>query len=120
MADNWYTGNANDDSDKHRGWLLGSFVEPREDVRSTPAVEVKWGVHPAGERRAEWVTGETRTTMLILVSGRFRQEMSVGTVFLERPGDYVVWGPGVDHIWQAESDSIVISIRWPSATPAGS
>src|SRR2546427_161524 len=33
---------------------------------------------------------------------------------LERPGDYVVWGPGIDHIWQAEADSVVITVRWPS------
>ena len=114
MADNWYTGNASDDADAHRGWLLGSFIQPGDSVRATSAVEVKWGVHPAGQRRDGWYTGETRTSMLILVSGRFRQELSVGTVLLERPGDYVVWGPGIDHTWEAEADSVVITVRWPS------
>jgi hypothetical protein len=33
---------------------------------------------------------------------------------LEKEGDYVVWGPGIDHCWQAEKDSIVITVRWPS------
>jgi hypothetical protein len=113
-ADNWYTGNATDDAQAHRGWLPGNFIQPDDSVRATPDVEVKWGIHPAGQGRSDRYTGETRTSMLILVSGRFRQELSVRTVVLEHPGDYVVWGPGIDHTWQAEADSVVITIRWPS------
>lgn len=37
----------------------------------------------------------------MLVSGKWRQEMTVGTFILERPGDYIVWGPGIEHTWQA-------------------
>jgi hypothetical protein len=114
VADNWYAGNATDDSDAHRGWLLGHFIEPTGSVRATPAVEVKWGTHPAGQQRDGWCTGEERTTMLLLISGRFRLELSVGSVVLERQGDYVVWGPGIDHSWQAEEDSVVVTVRWPS------
>ena len=114
MADNWYTGNAASDSNEHRGWILGSFIEPAESVRSTPDVEIKWGVHPAGQRRDGWYTGEMRTTMLLLISGRFRLDLSVGSVVLERQGDYVVWGPGIDHSWQADADSVVVTLRWPS------
>jgi quercetin dioxygenase-like cupin family protein len=33
---------------------------------------------------------------------------------LTRPGDYVVWGPGVDHSWRAEQDAVVLTVRWPS------
>jgi quercetin dioxygenase-like cupin family protein len=90
------------------------FVEPKGSVRATPAIEVKWGIHPAGQRRDSWYTQEQRTTMLLLVSGRFRLEMSVGSVILERQGDYVVWGPGIDHSWHAEDDSVVVTVRWPS------
>jgi quercetin dioxygenase-like cupin family protein len=115
MADTWYTGNANNDADQHRGWLLGHFIDPDKGaVRQTGALEVKWGIHPAGEQRAEWVSDDQRTAMLILVSGRFRLDLSVGTVVLEKQGDYVVWGPGIDHSWQAEEDSVVITVRWPS------
>jgi quercetin dioxygenase-like cupin family protein len=35
-------------------------------------------------------------------------------VLLERQGDYVVWGPGVDHSWRAEEESVVLTVRWPS------
>jgi hypothetical protein len=51
MADNWYTGNANADGQRTRGWLLGHFLGEDGTVRATDAVEVNWGVHPAGERR---------------------------------------------------------------------
>jgi quercetin dioxygenase-like cupin family protein len=33
---------------------------------------------------------------------------------LEKEGDYAVWGPGIDHSWKAEEDSILITVRWPS------
>ena len=52
--------------------------------------------------------------MALLVEGRFRFDFSVGVVLLEHPGDYVAWAPGIDHSWTAETDSIVITIRWPS------
>jgi hypothetical protein len=114
VAATWYSGNAADDGSNNRGWLLGHFMDPAEGVRSTRDVEVKWGVHPAGEQRAGWTTEDRRTTLVLLVRGRFRLDLSEGTVTLERQGDYALWGPGIDHSWQAEDDSVVITIRWPS------
>jgi quercetin dioxygenase-like cupin family protein len=58
--------------------------------------------------------GQQRTTLVLLVSGRHRVDLSTGVVVLQRPGDYVVWGPGIDHTWQTEEDSVVITVRWPS------
>jgi len=81
---------------------------------ATDALEVKWGIHPAGETRAEWTVGDHRTTLLILIEGRWRLDLSVGSVTLEKPGDYVVWGPGIDHSWHAETDSVMLTVRWPS------
>lgn len=115
MADNWYTGNATDDADQHRGWLMGHFITPEfGGVRSTGALEVKWGIHPAGQQRPEWTADDQRTTLLLLIQGRFRLDLTAGSTTLERQGDYVVWGPGIDHSWQAEQDSTVLTIRWPS------
>ena len=117
MSDNWYTGNATADADQHRGWLLGHFIgaeTPGAGVRASNEVEVKWGIHPAGQRRAEWTADDRRTTLLLLVSGRFRLDLTVASTVLERQGDYVVWGPGIDHSWQAEEDSVLITVRWPS------
>ncbi len=116
INDDWYTGNAADESEQYRGWLVGHFIDPANGaVRKTDALEVKWGIHPAGQKRPEWTEGEDRSTLVIMVSGRFRVDLSSDSVTLTRQGDYVTWGPGIDHSWQAESDSVVITVRWPSA-----
>lgn len=126
MAGNWYAGNAADDGAGNRGWLIGHFMDAVGDVRGTGDVEVKWGIHRAGDTRAEWTVGDQRTTVLILVEGLWRLDLSgdsvggvgeVRSVELRRPGDYVVWGPGIDHSWRAVEDSVMITVRWPS-TPA--
>ncbi|RZU75193.1 hypothetical protein EV384_3725 [Micromonospora kangleipakensis] len=113
MDDSVYVGNAGVDGATDTGWLLGHF-RPPGDVRHSTEVEVKWGVHPAGEARAQWATGERRTALLVLISGRFRVELPDRTVVLGTPGDYVVWGRGVDHSWYAERESVVLTVRWPS------
>lgn len=113
MADSIYVGKAPVDGAQNAGWLLGHFM-PCDDLRHSAGVEVKWGVHPAGERRAMWVRGEERTTLAVLVSGRFRLEFPDRHVLLAEPGDYVVWGKGVDHSWEAERETVVLIVRWPS------
>jgi hypothetical protein len=113
MDDGVYVGSAGKDAALDRGWLLGHF-RGHGDPRHSDAVEVKWGVHPHGERRARWVRGEVRTALLVLISGRFRMEFPGRSVLLAEQGDYVVWSRGVDHSWEAEEDSVVLTVRWPS------
>ena len=113
MSGNVYVGNAGRDASLDRGWLLGHFKDAG-DPRHSDAVEIKWGVHPPGETRAQWVQGEQRTALLVLISGRFRVDLPGRSVLLERQGDYVVWGEGVDHSWVAEEQSVVLTVRWPS------
>lgn len=113
MKDRVYVGNAGTDAALDRGWLLGHFKDA-SDPRHSEEVEIKWGVHPQGEARAQWVTGEERTALLVLISGRFRVELPERSVLLAEQGDYVVWGRGVDHSWQAEEESVVLTVRWPS------
>lgn len=108
-----YTGKATPDAAADRGWLLGHFKEPG-DPRHSEDVEIKWGVHPKGEARERWVSGERRTALQVLISGRFRLEFPGRTVVLAEQGDYVVWGRGVDHSWYAEEDTVVLTVRWPS------
>jgi hypothetical protein len=112
MADNIYVGSASADAPANRGWLLGHFM-PDGDIKHSNEVEVKWGVHPPGDRRAEWVTGETRTALILLVSGRFRIEFPHRSVLLAEQGDYVVF-ERVEHSWYAEEASVIVGIRWPS------
>jgi quercetin dioxygenase-like cupin family protein len=116
MADNWHVGNAAIDGEDHRGWLIGHFLCDSDGVRASEAVEVKWGIHPAGEGRDAWHTDEQRTTVLLLIKGRFRLDLTVGTFMLQKEGDYAVWGPGIDHSWQAEEDTVIVTIRWPSVS----
>lgn len=75
-----YVGNAVADGKDNRGWLLGHFLAGSNGVRASDAVEVKWGVHPAGDARGSWQTDEQRTTVLLLVKGRFRLHLSPGTL----------------------------------------
>ena len=112
MTDSVYVGRAGVDGAGNGGWLLGHFMPA--GVRHSTDVEVKWGVHLAGDARAQWVTGERRTALLVLVAGRFHMRFPDRTVRLAEQGDYVVWGPGVDHSWWAEEESVVLTVRWPS------
>lgn len=114
MSPTWRTGNAEDDSRETRGWLLGHFIDAG-DIRSTDALEVKWGVHPPGDERATWVTDDGRTALVVLVEGGpFTVALTGGTAELRRLGDYVIYGPGIDHTWRAVEHSVVLTVRWPS------
>ncbi len=116
MAGQIYVGSAPDDAPGNRGWLLGHFMPPG-DIRHSADVEIKWGAHHRGDRRAQWVCGETRTALIVLVSGRFRVEFPERTIVLAQGGDYVVFH-GVDHSWLAEEESVILGVRWPSV-PGG-
>lgn len=55
---------------------------------------MKWGIHPAGEMRAGWTSDDRRTTLLLLVQGEFRIDLTEGRRVLSKQGDYALWGPG--------------------------
>lgn len=116
MSHGWSSGNATDDGSETRGWLVGQFIDPSEGVRSSKDVEVKWAHHPVGDKRPEWTSDDRRTTLVMLIDGRFRVDLTDGSSTMVRQGDYVMWGPGTDHSWEALADSVVLTVRWPSAT----
>ncbi|SFQ77599.1 signal peptidase I [Amycolatopsis rubida] len=93
----WTAGNANDDSADTRGWLVGHFIDPSHGGRATSDVEVKWAHHNARERRLHWTSDDQRTTLVILISGTFRVDVTDGSRTMSRQGDYMMWGPGTDH-----------------------
>lgn len=113
VNDSVYVGNAGKDAALDQGWLLGHFRDIG-DPRHSEALEIKWGVHPRADERSQWVRGEKRTALLVLISGRFHVELPDRSVLLKAQGDYVVWGCGVDHSWFAEEESVVLTVRWPS------
>ena len=112
MREQIYVGNAGVDAPLDRGWLLGHFRPPGDQRHSTD-VEIKWGMHAPGDRRARWVTGERRSMLMVLISGRFRIELPGRDVLLAKQGDYVVLH-GVNHSWLAEEESVLLTVRWPS------
>ncbi|SEQ09471.1 hypothetical protein SAMN05216188_10242 [Lentzea xinjiangensis] len=116
MTANWHQGNAAEDGSPTRGWLVGHFIDPSEGVRSSKDVEVKWFTHPAGDRRAEWTSDDQRTTLVLLVHGKFRIDLTESSATMTQQGDYVMWGPGIDHSWEAIEESTVMTVRWPSQT----
>jgi quercetin dioxygenase-like cupin family protein len=101
MNENWHSGNAAEDGRDTRGWILGHFIDPSKGVRSSREVEVKWDIHPVGDKRSEWTADDQRTTLVLLVEGNFRIDLTEASVTLEKQGDYVTWGPGIDHSWEA-------------------
>ncbi len=68
---------------------------------------------PRTRAATRWVTTESRTAAIFLVSGRFRVDLPGRSVVLDRPGAYVVFS-GVGHSFEAEEDSTILGVRWPS------
>lgn len=109
-------GNAADQGEGRSGWFVGHFVDRALGLRHSDEVEVKWGVHRAGETKSAYGANDTAKTLSILVSGRFLLEFPDRdeTARLERPGDYALWPPGLWHRWTALDDAVVLTVRWPS------
>jgi hypothetical protein len=114
----FYFGNAAADQVRGSGWFIGQFVPRELGLRHQADVEVKWGVHPDGDRRPRpWANGNG-TTISVLFRGMLRVRFHAGggtqLVTMEKEGDYVVYGPDVVHSWEAVGDTLVLSIRFPS------
>lgn len=105
-----------------KGWFLGHFMT--SDVyRKTGKVEAKWGIHhkltEKKEKKKPFEGNHRSTSMSILIKGRFRFEFRRGKqtdeAILEKPGDFALWFPKIDHRGFAEVDeTVMLTIRWPS------
>jgi hypothetical protein len=118
LGNGFYFGNAEVDQVRNTGWFLGQFVPAELGLRHQTDVELKWGIHPDGEKRSHpWANGNG-TTVSILIRGGLRVAFHVGAspqmVTLEKQGDYIVFGPDVVHSWEAIGDTLVLSVRFPS------
>ena len=109
-------GNAGAEGASRGGWFAGHFITPDDDARSTSVLEVKWGVHPAGDCRTQWAVNAAETTLSILVKGRFCLQFPECEILLSREGDYALWLPAVPHYWSAEEESVIVTVRWPSVS----
>lgn len=82
-------------------------------------MELKWGVHPKGEQRpGAWAEYGTSTTIAVLIEVQCLIQVRGGDYadeqLLSTPGDYLIMAPGTEHIWEAVTDFVVITIRTPS------
>ncbi|MGI8502670.1 MAG: signal peptidase I [Hassallia sp.] len=109
-------GNANTEAAKRSGWFLGHFITPIDDPRSTHDLEVKWGIHKAGDCRTESASNIHATTIAIIIQGKFCLKFPDQDILLQHAGDYALWRPGIAHTWVAQEDSTVLTVRWPSVS----
>jgi quercetin dioxygenase-like cupin family protein len=110
--------NAAEASKDTRGWLLGHFMPGEDNPLRTSDLELKWFVHAKGETRHEWSPPNSVRTLNVLIRGHFVLLFPDLEVPLKKEGDYVLFGPGVAHSFRSEEESLVLTIRWPSAPPA--
>jgi len=114
----FYVGNAKADQVGESGWFIGQFIPAELGLRRQTAVELKWGIHPDGERRAGPWASQNGATISVLIEGSLKLTFHIGDsqqeVILRTKGDYVIFGPEVVHSWEAIGDTIVLSVRFPS------
>lgn len=118
------TGNAATDEvarKQNGGWFVGHFIDAG-GLRQSGDVEVKWGIHRAGDRNpGGFVANKSAKSMSVMVAGHFRLHFRDAAhpdanqvVDLDCAGSYVVWDKGVEHDWEAVTDCTVLTVRWPS------
>lgn len=116
----------------HTNWLVGDHPAiPAESLRvlrhlghpdgpeAVANLAVKWFVHDPADP-PEWGQGKPlsvgRTLSLLAGAGsfelRFRRGDVEAVVVLEEPGDFVLWGPGLEHSWRVLQPSVVLTLRW--------
>ncbi len=124
-------GNAAKDGKDFDQWFVGDIERwmknkkapcpGRFGLRNTRILEVKWGIHPEGEKRPNgWSSLTEKKTLSILIRGcftiYFRQaghKAAIRKITLENTGAYVIWDGGLlEHTWEAAEESVVLSVRW--------
>ena len=108
-------GNAFADGARHHGWFIGRFLEIPHDLRSSHAIEVKWSTHLAGTQKQFWGMSEVSTTLCVLIKSSVSLQFPGGECLLSQEGDYAIWPAGVPHRWAVVQESLVLTVRWPSA-----
>ena len=109
------SGNANDAAKDTRGWFLGHFMPGEANPLRSSELELKWYTHAKGETRAEWAPGNPVKTLNILIRGHFVLLFPNQEIALEKEGDFVIFGPDMPHSFRSVEESLVLTVRWPSA-----
>jgi hypothetical protein len=109
------SGNAIDASRDTRGWFLGHFMPGEDNPLRISALELKWYMHAKGETRDTWAPGNPVQTLNILIRGHFVLLFPNQEIALEKEGDFVLFGRGTPHSFRSVEESLVLTVRWPSA-----
>jgi hypothetical protein len=127
-------GNAWDLHDKGdtTNWIVGvgkgiptdslRFMQREEkaiDGTRAKNIAVKWFVHSPSDS-PDWgvkkPTSEGRTISLLAGDGEFEILFSKGNgqykLTLDQPGNFAIWGPGLEHSWKPLKISTIVTIRW--------
>ena len=112
------TGNLEQEKLKNpqrKGWFIGHFMEPNSVFQSND-FEVRWGIHKKGEKKDIPGANMTAKTISILIKGKFaiRFPKQKKEVVLSKVGDFAFWDAKVYHTSEALTDSVILTIRWPS------
>ena len=108
-------GNFKAESQQHRQWIMGHFLEPGSPFHNTN-FEVKLAKHPQGEIIEQKNSKPNVKTLAILIYGKFSVKFIADnkTLVLEKEADYLFYDQVVPHIGTALADSLLVVIRWPS------
>jgi hypothetical protein len=85
----FHFGNAIADQVRDSGWFVGQFVPAEMGLQHQTDIEVKWGMHPDGEKWPQpWAT-RNATRISILIHGCLQVTLHVGhtpqVLTLDRP-----------------------------------
>ena len=113
------------------GWFVGRFPEITaggySGLRVSNDTEIKWFEHPKGHESGPRPIS-TGLSLSILIEGLFglwfceandrgQPDGNWRRYLLKNKGDYLIWGAGLFHKWQALESSTVLSVR-PTPRPA--
>ena len=116
----------------HTNWVVGDHPAiPSDSLRflrhwghadgpqGVEDLALKWFAHSPADP-PEWGQGKPISTgrTLSLLAGEgafelcFRRGEEACWVLMEEPGDFALWGPGLQHSWQVLKPSLVVTLRW--------
>jgi len=111
------TGNFNKESQPHKGWIIGYFMDSSSPFHNKD-FEIKWGKHKKGTVFAAKKTppDNQRSSLSILIYGKYLVKFPLieKEILLVNEGDYIFYKPNVPHTAEAQKNTLILTIRWPS------
>ncbi len=118
-ATNWVVGTFPSIPEMSLRFMRQTNTEHGVDGATAKDICLKWFVHSPDDPE-EWgqnkKTSDGRTMSILVDSGEFKMVFIKNgeyyTATLDTPGDFAIWGPGLDHSWKPMRRSTIITLRW--------